>query len=99
MEELIVKLKKPYKFEGKEYTNIDLSGLDEMTVKDCIAAQKIAAKGEVIPLIETDLKYLTILAAKASNLPVEFFESMPPKQFRAISSKVQNFLLDADSEE
>ena len=34
--ERVIDLGKPYKFEGTEYTSIDLSGLDKLTVKDAI---------------------------------------------------------------
>lgn len=32
----IVKFDKPYKFEGKEYDSLDLSGMEKMTVQDLI---------------------------------------------------------------
>ena len=32
--ENIVKFDKPYKFEGKEYDSLDLSGMEKMTVQD-----------------------------------------------------------------
>ena len=35
----VVKFAKPYSFEGKEYTEIDLSGLSKLTVNDAIKAQ------------------------------------------------------------
>ena len=35
----IIKLAKPYVFEGTEYGEIDLSGLDKLTVQDAIDAQ------------------------------------------------------------
>ena len=38
--ERVIDLGKPYKFEGTEYTSIDLSGLDKLTVKDAIDAQR-----------------------------------------------------------
>ena len=37
--ERVIDLGKPYKFEGTEYTSIDLSGLDKLTVKDAIDAK------------------------------------------------------------
>ena len=36
----IVKFDKPYKFEGKEYDSLDLSGMEKMTVQDLIDIQK-----------------------------------------------------------
>ena len=39
-ESLVIKLKKPYKFEGKEYTEIDLSGLEDLSAADMISVNK-----------------------------------------------------------
>ena len=36
----IVKFAKPYKFEGTEYTEVDLSGMDDLTIQDMIDIQK-----------------------------------------------------------
>lgn len=34
-----MKLTKPYVFEGKEYEEIDLSGLEKLTIRDAIDTQ------------------------------------------------------------
>ena len=66
---LILKLKKPYKFEGKEYTEIDLSGLEDLSAADMIAVNKYmdrTATGiQVMP--EVSLEYACVLASKASK--------------------------------
>ena len=31
-ESLVLKFRKPYKFEGQEYTEVDLSGMEDMTL-------------------------------------------------------------------
>ena len=36
----VVTFKRPYLFERKEYAEVDLSGLDELTVKDAIEVQR-----------------------------------------------------------
>ena len=36
-ESLILKFKKPYVFEGKEYTEVDLSAMEDMTAEDLCA--------------------------------------------------------------
>ncbi len=36
----IVKFAKPYSFEGTEYTEVDLSGMDKLTIQDMIDIQK-----------------------------------------------------------
>ena len=39
--ETIVKLSKVYKFEGKEISQLDSAGLDDLTVEDLVWAQKV----------------------------------------------------------
>lgn len=34
-ESLVLKFRKPYKFEGQEYTEVDLSGMEDMTPGTC----------------------------------------------------------------
>ncbi len=95
---LILKLKKPYKFEGKEYTEIDLSGLEDLSAADMIAVNKYmdrTATGiQVMP--EVSLEYACVLASKASKLPVEFFTGLPPKQAIKVKNRVMGFLFGAE---
>lgn len=52
-ESLILKFRKPYKFEGVEYTEVDLSGMEDMTTADLCAVGKVMAKqGMVTPMPE-----------------------------------------------
>ena len=49
---LVIELKKPYLFEGEEYANIDLSGMENLTMQDAIEAQKnVVGTGEDLSLI------------------------------------------------
>lgn len=74
--ERVIDLGKPYKFEGTEYTSIDLSELDKLTVKDAIDAQRqLFNEREVAAamLCETTTAFARAIAAKAAELPIEFF--------------------------
>lgn len=91
----IVKLGKPYQFEGKEYTEIDFSGLEKLTVQDAIDAQlRLFSEGEMAPsaLCETTTAFTRELAAKASELPIEFFKLMPRGTFRYVTGAVRTYL-------
>ena len=47
--ENIVELAKPYVFEGKEYGEIDLTGLEKLTVQDAIDVQRqLFGEGEAV---------------------------------------------------
>lgn len=95
---LILKFKKPYKFEGKEYTEIDLSGLEDLSAADMIAVNKYmdrTATGiQVMP--EVSLEYACVLASKATKMPIEFFTGLPPKQAIKIKNRVMGFLFGAE---
>lgn len=95
---LILKLKKPYKFEGKEYTEIDLSGLGDLSAADMIAVNKYmdrtATGVQVMP--EVSLEYACVLASKAAKMPVEFFTGLPPKQAIKVKNRVMGFLFGAE---
>lgn len=76
----VVVLKKPRTFEQKEYTEIDLSGLVNLTIQDAINAQRdLFGQQEVASslLCETTTSFAMEIAAKASGLPIEFFKTLP----------------------
>ena len=62
----IIELARPYKFDDKEYTEIDLSGLDGLTIKDAVLIiKKLYNEGELAAMItpETATAYTDALAA------------------------------------
>lgn len=78
----VVKFNKPFIFEGKEYTEIDLSGVENLTGKDIIEAQKEYGKTNLAPnaMPELDVRYSFIIAQKVTKLPYEFFEQLPARE-------------------
>ena len=90
-----VKLKKPYLFEGKEYTEIDLE-LDSLTGEDVesIFAQieTVAKQNPSAPIVSTSWKYY---AARASKLPVEFFNKLPALDYLKLSGLTNTFLQES----
>lgn len=96
---MIIKFKKPYRFEGKEYTELDLSGMEDMTGADMIAVNKImqrtsSAMIDVMP--EVSLEYAFYFAARAAKLPVEFFQNLPTKESMKVKNRVMGFLFGSD---
>lgn len=95
---MIVRFKKPFRFEGKEYTELDLSGMEDMTGADMIAVNKImhrtSAGIDVMP--EVSVEYAFHFAARASKLPFEFFTSLPPKEAMKVKNRVMGFLFGSD---
>lgn len=88
----LIEFKNPYSFEAKEYSQVDLSGLELLTAKDLIDAEKqFAASGQVAAINEMSIGYVCIIAAKASKQPVEFFEKLPANEAIKVKNLVTGF--------
>lgn len=85
--------KKAVTFEGTEYKELDLD-LDGLTGADLIKASREAqVLGDVSPVQELSMTYLAVVAAKASNVPVDLIQALPAGEFAKVKMQVQNFLL------
>ena len=72
-----IELARPYKFDDKEYTELDLSGLDGLTIKDAVLIiKKLYNEGELAAMItpETATAYTDALAAAATKLTKEYIQ-------------------------
>ena len=93
---------KPYKFGGQEYTEVDLSGLEDVTAGVLENVGKIAAKknpGMNPALQEMSLTFCTYLAQRVAKLPLEFFTGLPAKEAIKLKALVTNFLYGGDGED
>lgn len=93
---MIIKFKKPFVFEGKTYTEIDLNPLENITTGDLIAVSKyvggnVFGRTEMNP--EFSLEYACHIAARATKMPVEFFEALRPNDGLKVKNRVLNFFL------
>ncbi len=94
---LIIKFKTPYNFEGSSYTEVDLTGLEELSVTEMIAAEKeFMAKGNTPLLQEMSMEYACILANKVTGKPIEFFKQMPLKHGIKLKNTVTSFFYNED---
>jgi hypothetical protein len=85
-----------------EYTEVDLSGLEDVTAGILEAVGKIAAKknpGMNPALQEMSLTYCVCLAQRVAKLPLEFFEGLPAKEAMKLKAMVTNFLYGGDGED
>jgi len=88
--DLIVKLSRPYNFEGTEYTEIDLKGIEQLTTDDLAEAQsEMEGTGSLVP--ELDYGYIMIVAAKATSLPIEFFKGLPAKDGITVKGEITSY--------
>ena len=93
----IVKFTKPFHFEDKTYTEVDLGGMADLTAEDMIAASNyLIRKGNVSPTPEMNIEYACYIAARATGLPVEFFRQLPLKEATKVKTRVTNFFYAED---
>lgn len=83
-ESLVLKFRKPYKFEGQEYTEVDLSAMEDMTAADLCAVGKIMTRlGIVNPVAEMTVDYAIIWRPAPPASLWSFSRASPPR--RALS--------------
>jgi hypothetical protein len=94
-----IKFKVPFSFEGEEYEGVDLD-LDGLAGDDLEKAQEIVSvTGKTVGNVpEFSKAYCAQIAALSSKKPVEFFRSLPAREYIKVTLVVQNFLLDGVSE-
>ncbi|WP_300416138.1 phage tail assembly protein [uncultured Oscillibacter sp.] len=98
-EDLVLRFGKPYKFGGQEYTEVDLSGLEDTTAGDLARCAKITTrkhKGLNTATLEMTTEYSITMAHIVTKLPLEFFERMPSKSAIELKGIVVGFLFGAD---
>ena len=91
----ILKLKKPIDFEGVKYTEIDLSGMEDLTARDVSKITKLLRLTDDAPSevgIETSLDFACYYAAKAAKLPIEFMYKLDSRDSIRLKNRVVNFL-------
>ena len=93
--EYLIKFSKPYTWEGKEYTELDLSGLEKLKIRDAVDAQKkLINDGEAAAamICETSTAFAREIACKATGRPIEFFKLMPIKTAKIVTMTIQAYL-------
>lgn len=96
-EDFVIRFDAPYRFEGKTYTGIDLSGLRELRAKDIWKLNRTYRNSGNIPLLqEMDNEYTARVAARAAGLPIEFFEGMPLPESIKVRAMVSGFFYPKD---
>ncbi|WP_313891121.1 phage tail assembly protein [Psychrobacillus sp.] len=88
-----IQFNKPYNFEGTDYKEVDLSGLDNLTTSDLLTVeQQFNAAGNFAVMNELSLGFTMLVAAKASGKPIEFFHRLPAKEGFKVKNEVMGFL-------
>ena len=88
----VVKFSRSYSFEGKSYSEVDLAGMDDLTAKDMIEAEKYLFKtGTVSALPDQTIGYICFIASRISDQPIEFFMGLSPRDMNRVKNKVTGF--------
>ncbi len=91
-EELIVKFRRPFTFEGETFTELDLHGLEDLRGRDLTAIEKAFNKTGVSSFVpESTTTYAKIVATKVTGLPAEYFEDLPVGEIEKIKNTVMGF--------
>lgn len=89
-----IQLSKPYRFDGKEITELDLSGLEELTGADMLAINRMMKRrGNVDASPEVTMEFAMYAAMQATTLPLEFFHSLNMKDCMKVKARVNYFLV------
>ena len=88
----VIKLAKTFKFEGKDYNEIDLTGLEDLTTADISECEKLFERnGNFSALKEMNLEYCILVANKVTGLPVEFFNALPAREGAKVKQAVSAY--------
>lgn len=97
-EKLTVTLSKTYEFEGDKISEIDFSGLEDVTADTMIKANKtMTLAGDVAVLPENSLHYCLIVAADCTSLPIEFYKKLKPVDAMKVKNMVVGFFNGGES--
>lgn len=94
--EWLFKLKKPFTYEGETYTQIDFSGIENLSTEDYARLlteyEKIYGNGTgIIP--EYEMGFALMVSEKVTCLPRSLFLKLPAQEGGKIRRAVMNFFL------
>lgn len=93
----IFKLKKSVVFESNEYTQFDLSGLEELSGEEYGSLCKQAENLDGVDMIpEKSLTFAYLAAAKVTGLPYDFFKKLGAKDTCRLRYAISSFFLSED---
>ena len=94
---MTIDLSKEYTFEGEKIKAIDLSERENVTAKTMIKAGKVLiTEGDVQVLPEQSLHYALVIASGCTKYPMEFYETLAPRDAIKIKNTVSAFLFGVD---
>ncbi len=91
-EDTTIILTRTYHFEGKEISQLDFSGMENVTADNIIKANKMATTtGHSALLPEQDLYHTLLIGADVTGLPIEFFKQIKARDAIKVKNMVTSF--------
>lgn len=95
--ENVLVFSRPYEFEGRTITQVDLDGLNDVTTGDLIAASNyITRKGVIAPMPEMTFEFAAFIMARATALPIEFYMGLKAKDAIKMKNRATAFFYGED---
>jgi hypothetical protein len=89
-----VRLSREYDFNGKKISEIDLSGMENLTTVDAQEVDRSMAKAGHHPRVKYgDTLFSKLVAMRATGLPEDFFNLLRWKDMDEITSRVSAYFL------
>lgn len=93
----LIKFSKPYKLDGDEYKELDLSGMENLAAPDLYKATKLfSMDGFISPKPEADPKFGALIAAAATGIPHTEFNKLSIKDAAKVRDAVFSFFQGED---
>lgn len=87
--EFYVKFSKPITWEDKEYSGVDMSGLEQLSGRQyCEAVKKFTSAGNIDTMMQMNPNFACIIGSMVTGLPIEFFYDLPARELNAIKNRV-----------
>lgn len=89
---IVVKFDKPYTFEGKSYTELDLSRMEQLTTNNLINLENLYNRSDgEREKPETTLLFTVIVVSFVCKLPFDFFGDLPAREAIKLKEEVNRF--------
>ena len=94
---LVVVFRKHFVFDDKEYTEIDLSGIKDLSGRQlCDIHREFNKSGAFAAVPQQSPEYAAITAHYATGKPIEFFMDLPARELTKITNRITGYFFDAD---
>lgn len=90
----VIPLSRAYDLDGHKISEVDLSGLEDLTTSDGEYIDRVMAKMNYHPKDKfRDITYTKHIAMRVTNLPIEFFNMLKWKDQQQITSRIAVYFL------